>query len=49
VFLLHDTNQTTIEAFPLIIEWIQERNDRLQSEGKHALEIVGLEQYIRSK
>ena len=49
VFLLHDTNRTTIKAFPLIIEWIEERNGRLRAEGKPTLEIVGLEHYIRSK
>ncbi|MDJ0765117.1 MAG: polysaccharide deacetylase family protein [Myxococcota bacterium] len=49
VFLFHDTNRTTIQAFPLIIEWIRERNSRLRAEGSPTLDIVGLEHYIRSK
>jgi peptidoglycan/xylan/chitin deacetylase (PgdA/CDA1 family) len=49
VFLLHDTNRVTVEAFPLIVEWIQERNARLRARGERPLEIVGLEHYIRTK
>ncbi len=49
VFLLHDTNRTTVETFPLIVEWIEERNARLSALGKPTLEIVGLEHYVRSK
>ncbi len=49
VFLMHDTNRVTVEAFPLIVEWLTERNHRLRAEGKSPLEIVGLEQYIRNK
>ncbi len=49
VFLLHDTNRVTVEAFPLIVEWIEERNARLRARGERTLEIVGLEHYIRIK
>ena len=46
VFLLHDTNRNTVEAFPLIIEWLAERNENLRAEGKKGLEIVGIEHFI---
>ena len=49
VMLFHDTNRSTIEAFPLIVEWILERNARLHAEGMPLLEIVGLEHYIKSR
>jgi peptidoglycan/xylan/chitin deacetylase (PgdA/CDA1 family) len=49
VLLFHDTNRSAVEAIPLIIEWIDERNARLMSEGKPQLKIVGLEHYIRSQ
>ena len=49
VFLLHDTNKTTVEAFPLIIEWIEERNEQLRAEGRRTLDIVGLDEYIRAR
>ena len=49
VFLMHDTNRVTVETFPLIVEWIEERNGRLRAQGKQTLEIVGLEHYVRSK
>ncbi|MCP4601385.1 MAG: polysaccharide deacetylase family protein [Proteobacteria bacterium] len=49
VFLLHDTNRTTIETFPLLIEWIEERNASLRTQGKQTLEIVGLEHYVSAK
>lgn len=47
VFLMHDTNRTTIETFPLLIEWIEERNARLKAEGKPILRIVGIEHFIK--
>lgn len=47
VFLLHDTNRNTAQAFPLIMEWIEERNTRLASEGKPILEVVGIDQFVR--
>lgn len=48
VFLLHDTNRNTAQAFPLIMEWIEERNARLAAEGKPILEVVGIDQFIRN-
>ncbi|MBN2714951.1 MAG: polysaccharide deacetylase family protein [Deltaproteobacteria bacterium] len=48
VFLLHDTNRNTAQAFPLIMEWIEERNTRLAAEGKPELEVVGIDQFIRN-
>lgn len=48
VFLLHDTNRNTAEAFPLIMEWIDERNARLAALGKPVLEVVGIDQFIRN-
>ncbi|MBN2803409.1 MAG: polysaccharide deacetylase family protein [Deltaproteobacteria bacterium] len=47
IVLMHDTNSVTIEAFPLLIEWINERNNRLLSMGQKGLEIVGLEEFIK--
>jgi peptidoglycan/xylan/chitin deacetylase (PgdA/CDA1 family) len=49
VFLLHDTNRATVEAFPLLVEWIEERNAYLDATDGQTLKIVGLEHYIRSK
>lgn len=49
VFLFHDTNQTTVEAFPLILEWIQEQNASERAQGKAGLEIVGVERFVNSK
>ncbi len=49
VLLLHDTNSSTVEMFPLIVEWIEERNARLRARGERTLEIVGLEHFVRSK
>ena len=48
VFLLHDTNRNTAQAFPLIMEWIEERNARLAAEGKPTLEVVGINKFIRN-
>ncbi|MBN2528773.1 MAG: polysaccharide deacetylase family protein [Deltaproteobacteria bacterium] len=48
VFLLHDTNRNTAQAFPLIMEWIAERNARLAAEGRPTLEIVGIDQFINN-
>lgn len=49
VFLLHDTNQTTVQFFPLFVDWIEERNDFLRAKGNQGLEIVGIEQFVNSK
>jgi peptidoglycan/xylan/chitin deacetylase (PgdA/CDA1 family) len=46
VLLFHDTNRSTIEAFPLIVEWIEEYNARQRARGAPPLEIVGLEHYV---
>ncbi|MBN2343301.1 MAG: polysaccharide deacetylase family protein [Deltaproteobacteria bacterium] len=48
VFLLHDTNRNTAQAFPLIMEWIEERNARLAAEGKPGLEVVGIDKFIKN-
>lgn len=49
VMLFHDTNRITIEAFPLIIEWIEEQNARQRAEGHPTLDIVGLERYVSGR
>jgi peptidoglycan-N-acetylglucosamine deacetylase len=48
VVLMHDTNQVTAEALPRIIEWIDERNERLVALGGRPLEIVGIEHFVRN-
>jgi peptidoglycan/xylan/chitin deacetylase (PgdA/CDA1 family) len=48
VLLMHDTNQVTAEALPLIIEWIDERNADLAALGKQPLQIVGIEHFVRN-
>jgi peptidoglycan/xylan/chitin deacetylase (PgdA/CDA1 family) len=48
VLLMHDTNQVTAEALPLIIEWIDERNADLVALGKRPLQIVGIEHFVRN-
>ena len=47
VLLLHDTNRNTVEALPLIIEWLEERNAARAAVGEPGLEIVGIEHYVR--
>ncbi len=49
VFLFHDTNRSTVEAFPLIVEWIQEHNARQRVLGHPELNIVGLEHYVSKR
>ena len=49
VFLFHDTNRSTIEAFPLIVEWIEEYNARQRIRGGPPLDIVGLEHYVTKR
>jgi peptidoglycan/xylan/chitin deacetylase (PgdA/CDA1 family) len=46
VLLFHDTNRSTVEALPLIIEWIGEYNASRTASGESPLEIVGLDQFI---
>lgn len=48
VLLMHDTNQVTAEALPLVIEWIDERNADLAARGERTLEIVGIEHFVRN-
>jgi peptidoglycan/xylan/chitin deacetylase (PgdA/CDA1 family) len=48
VLLMHDTNQVTAAALPLIIEWIDERNADLAALGKKTLQIVGIEHFVRN-
>jgi len=47
VLLLHDTNRNTVEAFPLIVEWLEERNQALRARGEPTLDVVGIEHYVR--
>ena len=47
VLLLHDTNQVTAAALPLILERIDERNADLAARGEPPLEIVGIESFVR--
>jgi peptidoglycan-N-acetylglucosamine deacetylase len=49
VLLFHDTNKSTVEALPLIIEWIGEYNETRIAAGKSPLEIVGLDQFVTHK
>ncbi len=49
VLLFHDTNRSTVEAIPLIVEWLEERNAGQRTAGKPTLEIVGIDQYIQSR
>jgi peptidoglycan/xylan/chitin deacetylase (PgdA/CDA1 family) len=46
ILLLHDTNRNTVEAFGPIVEWLEDRNARLATEGLPGLQIVGIEHYI---
>jgi len=48
VLLMHDTNRVTAAALPLIIEWIDERNENLAALGERPLEIVGIEHFVRN-
>ncbi len=49
VLLFHDTNRSTVEALPLIIEWIGEYNEARTAMGQPPLEIVGIDQYVSQK
>ena len=46
IFLMHDTNRNTVEVFPLIIEWLMDRNATRTALGKSTLDIVGIDQFI---
>ena len=47
ILLMHDTNSVTVEAFPLIMEWLRERNRKLAAKNLPGLEIVGLDEFIK--
>ncbi|MDD5307148.1 MAG: polysaccharide deacetylase family protein [Deltaproteobacteria bacterium] len=49
VLLMHDTNRTVVEAFPMIMEWLAERNAVERAAGRPGLEIAGLESYVTTK
>lgn len=49
VLLFHDTNRSTVEALPLIIEWIGEHNETRAAMGQKRLRIVGLDHYVTHK
>ncbi len=42
---LHDTNRATVEAFPLIMEWIEQRNAELAAQGEPTYRVVGIEAF----
>ena len=46
ILLFHDTNRVTAEAFPLIMEWLQERNEESRAHGERELQVVGIDQFI---
>jgi len=48
IFLLHDTNRNTAEAFPLIMEYLEERNAVLRAQGRGTLEVTGIDQFFVS-
>lgn len=47
VLLLHDTNRASVEAFPLIMEWIEQRNAELAAGGQPVYRVVGVEAFHR--
>ena len=49
VLLFHDTNRSTVEALPLIIEWIEEYSESRKATGQRPLEIVGLDQFVTKR
>ncbi len=44
---LHDTNRASVEAFPLIMEWIEQRNAELAARGEPIYRVVGVEAFYR--
>lgn len=48
VAVMHDTSSVTAEAMPRIIEWIDERNAARAAAGEPALEIVGVDHFVRN-
>ncbi|MCK9523566.1 MAG: polysaccharide deacetylase family protein [Proteobacteria bacterium] len=49
IFLLHDTNRNTAEAFPLIMEYLASRNEMRKAQGKSILRVVGIDQFLLKK
>jgi peptidoglycan/xylan/chitin deacetylase (PgdA/CDA1 family) len=47
IVVMHDTNRSAIEAFPLIIEWIEERNSHRRATGEFPLQVVGIHNYFK--
>jgi peptidoglycan/xylan/chitin deacetylase (PgdA/CDA1 family) len=45
---LHDTNPATVEAFPLIMEWFDQRNIELAARGQPTYELIGVEALYRA-
>ena len=46
---LHDTNRASVEAFPLIMEWIEQQNAELAAQGEPIYQIVGVEAFYRQR
>lgn len=46
---LHDTNRASVEAFPLIMEWLEQRNAELASLGEPTYRVVGLEAFYERR
>lgn len=46
IVVMHDTNRSSVEAFPLIMEWLEENNRLRMASHQPTLEVVGLERYL---
>jgi len=46
---LHDTNRASVEAFPLIMEWIEQRNAELAATGERTYRVVGIEAFYQRR
>ena len=46
---LHDTNRASVEAVPLIMEWLGQRNAELASLGEPVYRVVGIEAFYRRR
>jgi len=49
IIALHDTNRATVEAFPLIMEWLEQRNAELASLGQPVVRVAGIEAFYRRR
>lgn len=47
IVLLHDTHAATVQAFPLILDWIEQKNAVLRERGEAPYEIAGLDAFYR--